>query len=731
MKKISKIMLAYTLVVVMLICSVTLSYAAENDNLAVGEHVYFGSYPQTQITDAETVTVLNELAPDWNEWISYNYYSGTGDVGTMSSGDWMRYIDIECNGEKYRGVKFTYNRPYPSYATLESVWPEHSYQYDNGYRVNTIYWFKFEKLSWRILDAETGLVMSEIIIDSQPYSNEIYEAYNDEKYENSYYNSIFREKYASDYETSSIRNWLNCDFFDTAFTTAEKEQISTTTLNNDGYYTLTGETGYVEDLDSGSTNDKIFLLSYDEVQNEAYGFNSSSDRVTTGSDYAKSQGLYYREADPDFFIPLVEGAKWSLRSAGASSLVSCGVSHAGTIKERGFDVYYTHIGVRPALKFIQLSEIPNFSEQHTHTDNDNDGYCDDEECKENICTHETTTLTGKKESTCTADGYTGDKVCDKCGITVSEGTATEKLGHNFGSWTETKVPTCTEKGEERRDCSRCDYFESREIVATGHEDKDNDGYCDDEDCKENICTHESTTLRGKKDATCTAGGYTGDKVCNKCGITLSEGTATEKLGHNFGAWTVTKVPTCTEKGEERRDCSRCEYFESREVAETGHEDKDGDGYCDDEDCKENICEHKNTTLTGKKDATCTAGGYTGDKVCNKCGITVSEGTATEKLGHNFGSWTETKVPTCTEKGEERRDCSRCDYFEIREVAETGHEDKDGDGYCDRDGENMAVVNCKHFCHSKNFIIRIIWLIVRFFCKLFHINEFCSCGIAHY
>ena len=37
------------------------------------------------------------------------------------------------------------------------------------------------------------------------------------------------------------------------------------------------------------------------------------------------------------------------------------------------------------------------------------------------------------------------------------------LGHDYGDWTQTKEPTCTEKGEEKRVCSRCDAFETREL----------------------------------------------------------------------------------------------------------------------------------------------------------------------------------------------------------------------------------------------------------------------------
>ena len=39
-----------------------------------------------------------------------------------------------------------------------------------------------------------------------------------------------------------------------------------------------------------------------------------------------------------------------------------------------------------------------------------------------------------------------------------------------------------------------------------------------------------------------------------------------------------------------------------------------------------VCEHANTEIVGAKEATETEEGYTGDKVCTKCGETVEKGT---------------------------------------------------------------------------------------------------------
>ncbi|MBQ6431099.1 MAG: hypothetical protein IJJ99_04410 [Oscillospiraceae bacterium] len=51
------------------------------------------------------------------------------------------------------------------------------------------------------------------------------------------------------------------------------------------------------------------------------------------------------------------------------------------------------------------------------------------------------------------------------------------------------------------------------------------------------------------------------------------------------------------------------------------------------------CAHTNTTLTGAYAATCLLPGYTGDYVCDDCGITVSMGSAIAALGHSFENGT--------------------------------------------------------------------------------------------
>ncbi|MBR2926737.1 MAG: endonuclease [Clostridia bacterium] len=47
------------------------------------------------------------------------------------------------------------------------------------------------------------------------------------------------------------------------------------------------------------------------------------------------------------------------------------------------------------------------------------------------------------------------------------------------------------------------------------------------------------------------------------------------------------------------------------------------------------CNHTNTTLQGKQDATCTSDGHTGNTVCTDCGATVSHGSVIKSPGHDY------------------------------------------------------------------------------------------------
>ena len=60
--------------------------------------------------------------------------------------------------------------------------------------------------------------------------------------------------------------------------------------------------------------------------------------------------------------------------------------------------------------------------------------------------------------------------CAACKAELSrQTTAVPATGHNWGDWTQTNAPTCTEAGQEQRVCKNDDsHAETRDIAAKGH-----------------------------------------------------------------------------------------------------------------------------------------------------------------------------------------------------------------------------------------------------------------------
>lgn len=166
-------------------------------------------------------------------------------------------------------------------------------------------------------------------------------------------------------------------------------------------------------------------------------------------------------------------------------------------------------------------------------------------------------------------------------------TLTVECGHDWSAWSQTKDPSCTEKGEETRTCSICGKTETR---------------------------------------------------------------AVDMLEHKWSAWSQTKEPTCSEKGEETRTCSVCGKTETRAVDKAAHTWGD---------------------WVVTKPATCTEDGVK-VRTCSVCGEKQTEKIPSAE-GHTWGEWTVIKAATCTEDGEQTRKCSACGAVETEVIPATGHD----------------------------------------------------------
>lgn len=79
-------------------------------------------------------------------------------------------------------------------------------------------------------------------------------------------------------------------------------------------------------------------------------------------------------------------------------------------------------------------------------------------------THSWSAWTQTKAPTCTTEG-TEKRSCS-CGAT--ETRIVSAPGHNMGAWSQDKAPTCGADGLESRSCTRCGWAEKVKIPATGN-----------------------------------------------------------------------------------------------------------------------------------------------------------------------------------------------------------------------------------------------------------------------
>ncbi|MDO4620868.1 MAG: DUF6273 domain-containing protein [Lachnospiraceae bacterium] len=154
-------------------------------------------------------------------------------------------------------------------------------------------------IEWIVLDVKDDqvLMISKNVLDQKSYNTE-------------------REEPA--WETCTLRKWLNNDFINAAFTTAEQASIVTSTVKakeNLRWHTNAGK----------DTKDKVWLLSDSEV-NTYFCDDTARKCQTTDS----------------------KNSWWWLRSHGSNDRCAASVRSDGSLHRKGNHVYNTN-GVRPAL----------------------------------------------------------------------------------------------------------------------------------------------------------------------------------------------------------------------------------------------------------------------------------------------------------------------------------------------------------------------------------------------
>ena len=157
----------------------------------------------------------------------------------------------------------------------------------------------------------------------------------------------------------------------------------------------------------------------------------------------------------------------------------------------------------------------------------------------------------KRAATCTekSEYYVS---CAGCGLS-SKGTANEAvftgsaLGHSLTEWNVITEVTCTTNGTQERHCTRCDYKQTRTIVAKGH----SYGLW-------NVTKKVGCITDGEQSRECSVCGNKETKTIAATGV------------HSYGSWKVAKAATCTTTGTKVRSCSECGVKETVILQPTGH-----------------------------------------------------------------------------------------------------------------------------------------------------------------
>lgn len=136
-----------------------------------------------------------------------------------------------------------------------------------------------------------------------------------------------------------------------------------------------------------------------------------------------------------------------------------------------------------------------------------------------------------------------------------------------------------------------------------------------------------------------------------------------------------------------------------------------------------VCQHKSTTVTGAKAATCTTAGYTGDTVCTSCGIVVVTGNVIVAIGHSYSAEIVVRPPTETDHGEAATVCENCGTTEIVLIPALGTSNPDTDDTPDNsENDSKTEIEETEAAEKKGFFARIIEAIKNFFANLFGKEE---------
>ena len=227
----------------------------------------------------------------------------------------MWYIDVDKDDDgyaDYRGVYFTSYRPNTSISSDGS----NSTQLTNGYHVNTVYWFKYDPIEWRLCFTQDGksYVISEYILDVTYF-------------ENSSNTSSFSHNggtdYGNSYKYSDLKNFVSTNF-EAKLTTAQKNLLV--------------------QIQSSNVTSYVNIFAQAGVPNII-----ASSRIGFGTAYAKCMGLQvYTGGSTE-----TRGSSpwWTTSAASGTNNSNKAYYVPQNLSPTTCYVYSSTVGVRPSVAF--------------------------------------------------------------------------------------------------------------------------------------------------------------------------------------------------------------------------------------------------------------------------------------------------------------------------------------------------------------------------------------------
>lgn len=218
-------------------------------------------------------------------------------------------------------------------SALAQTWQDDTLQVDENGEYFVSHekgYFLFEPIKWRVLsineEGTDAFLMADQVLELAPYSHQ--------------------KDVEVTWEKSDVRQWLNTEFLNVAFSDAKQEKILNSTVT-------TADNKWSGESGGNDTTDKIYLPSIEELLDTVYGFSSDEKEGDTRrhltTDYAKAEeNLDWVNSDP--------GVYW-LRSPGSKKgcPATVGFLGDGEILTENDKEVNQKVGVRPVMH-VDLSD---------------------------------------------------------------------------------------------------------------------------------------------------------------------------------------------------------------------------------------------------------------------------------------------------------------------------------------------------------------------------------------